>query len=131
MEEEGGRRKVKGQGLARVDERGHPARLGAAVHRHTLDRVNAINDSLKKKKRKVKGTGMGRVVHWNCKARVNYVHCRTAQGNLATCFGRRHPRHPRPVPQMRKVCRDREACSPGLHTRRGHREQVGDVGGHG
>ena len=32
--------------------------------------------------RKVKGTGMGRVVKWNCKARVNYVHCRTGKGNL-------------------------------------------------
>jgi len=32
--------------------------------------------------RKVKGTGMGRVVRWNRKARVNYVHCRTGKGNL-------------------------------------------------
>jgi len=32
--------------------------------------------------RKVKGTGMGRVVKWHCKARVNYVHCRTGKGNL-------------------------------------------------
>jgi len=32
--------------------------------------------------RKVKGTGMGRVVKWNRKARVNYVHCRTGKGNL-------------------------------------------------
>jgi len=31
------------------------ARPGAAVHRHTLDRVNAINDSLKKKKSKGQG----------------------------------------------------------------------------
>jgi len=28
-----------------------PGHLGAAVYRHTLDRVNAINDSLKKKKK--------------------------------------------------------------------------------
>jgi len=32
--------------------------------------------------RKVKGTGMGRVVRWNRKARVNYVHYRTGKGNL-------------------------------------------------
>jgi len=32
--------------------------------------------------RKVKGTGMGRVVHWNRKSRANYVHCRTGKGNL-------------------------------------------------
>ena len=32
--------------------------------------------------RKVKGTGMGRVIHWNRKARVNYVHCCTGKGNL-------------------------------------------------
>jgi len=38
-----------GQGLARAGERSHPA--GAAVHRHILDRMNAINDSLKKKKK--------------------------------------------------------------------------------
>jgi len=30
----------------------------------------------------VRGTGMGRVVRWNRKARVNYVHCRTGKGNL-------------------------------------------------
>jgi len=32
--------------------------------------------------RKVKETGMGRVVRWNCKARVNYVQYRTGKGNL-------------------------------------------------
>jgi len=32
--------------------------------------------------RRVKGTGMGRVVKWNRKARVNYVHCWTGKGNL-------------------------------------------------
>ena len=32
--------------------------------------------------RKVKGSGVGRVVRWNRKARVNYVHCRTGKGNL-------------------------------------------------
>jgi len=39
-----------GQGLGRVGERGCLATPGAAVHHHTLVRVNAINDSLKKKK---------------------------------------------------------------------------------
>jgi len=28
------------------------------------------------------GAGMGRVVKWNRKARVNYVHCHTGKGNL-------------------------------------------------
>jgi len=28
------------------------------------------------------GGRMGRVVKWNRKARVNYVHCRTGEGNL-------------------------------------------------
>ena len=37
-----------GQGLARVEERGHLVTPGAAVHRHILDRMNAINDSLKR-----------------------------------------------------------------------------------
>jgi len=37
-------------GLARVEERGHLGLPGAAVHRYTLDRVNGINDSLKKSK---------------------------------------------------------------------------------
>ena len=32
------------QGLARVEERGHQVTPGAAVHRHILDRINAIND---------------------------------------------------------------------------------------
>jgi len=32
--------------------------------------------------RKVKGSGMERLVRWNRKARVNYVHCRTGKGNL-------------------------------------------------
>jgi len=31
-----------GQGLARVEESGHLVTPGAAVHRHTLDRVNAV-----------------------------------------------------------------------------------------
>jgi len=31
---------------------------------------------------KFKGAGMGRVVRWNRKARVNYVHCRTGKGSL-------------------------------------------------
>jgi len=30
----------------------------------------------------VRGKGIGRVVRWNRKARVNYVHCRTGKGNL-------------------------------------------------
>ena len=47
---------------------------------------------------------------------------------LATCPGRRHTR---PMPTMREVCRDREAHSPGLHTRRGYREAMGDVGAYG
>jgi len=37
-----------GQGLAREVERGPLGDQGAAVHRHSLDRLNAINDSLKK-----------------------------------------------------------------------------------
>jgi len=36
-----------------VEERGHLPTPGAAVHRHILDRMNAINDSLKKKLKKV------------------------------------------------------------------------------
>jgi len=32
--------------------------------------------------RKVMGRGMGRVVRWNRKARVNYAHCCTGKGNL-------------------------------------------------
>jgi len=32
--------------------------------------------------RKVMWTGVGRVLRWNRKARVNYVHCRTGKGNL-------------------------------------------------
>ena len=35
-------------GPARVEERGHLGIPGAAVHRHILDRMNAINDSIKK-----------------------------------------------------------------------------------
>jgi len=37
-----------GQGLARVEETGHLGLPRTAVHRHILDRINAINDSLKK-----------------------------------------------------------------------------------
>ena len=48
--------------------------------------------------------------------------------SLATCLGRRATR---PMPEMRTVCRNREACSPGLHTRRRYRTEVGDVGGYG
>ena len=32
--------------------------------------------------RRVKRTGIGRVVKWNRKARVNYIHCRIGKGNL-------------------------------------------------
>ena len=38
--------------------------------------------SRRAEERKVKGTGMRRVVRWNRKAPVNYVHCRTGKGNL-------------------------------------------------
>jgi len=31
-------------GTGRGEERGHPVTPGAAVHRHILDRINAIND---------------------------------------------------------------------------------------
>ena len=37
-----------GQRLARRGGEKPPGQPGAAVYRHTLDRVNAINDSLKK-----------------------------------------------------------------------------------
>jgi len=30
----------------------------------------------------MKGMRMGRVVRWNCKTRMNHVHCRTDKGNL-------------------------------------------------
>jgi len=35
-----------------------------------------------REERRVKGTGMGRVIRWNRKAHINYVHCRTGKGNL-------------------------------------------------
>ena len=35
-----------------MEERGHLGIPGAAVHRHILDRMNAINDSLEKRKKK-------------------------------------------------------------------------------
>ena len=37
---------------------------------------------MREEERRVKGTGMGRVVKWNRKARVAYVQCRTGKGNL-------------------------------------------------
>ena len=37
---------------------------------------------MRKQDRCVKGTGEGRVVKWERKARVSYVHCRTNKGNL-------------------------------------------------
>ena len=37
---------------------------------------------MREEERRVKGTGMGRVVRWNGKARVAYVQCRTGKGNL-------------------------------------------------
>jgi len=40
-----------GQRLACRGGEKPPGQPGAAVYRHTLDRVNAINDSLKKKKK--------------------------------------------------------------------------------
>jgi len=57
---------------------------------------------------KVKETGMGRVAKWSLKGG-----------------------QPRRVPEMREVSRNREARCPGLYTRRGHWEEVGDVGGYG
>jgi len=44
-----------------------------------------LKQELKKRReaeRRVKGTGMGRVLRWNRQASVNYVHCRTGKGNL-------------------------------------------------
>jgi len=42
---------------------------------------------MREEERRVKGTGMGRVVKWNRKARVAYVQCRTGKGNLqAWCY---------------------------------------------
>jgi len=77
--------------------------------------------------RKVKGTGMGRVVRWNSRAQVNYVHCRTGKDNLQawTHFGRGHTR---PMPEVRTVCRDRETCRSTLYTWRGYWAAVGDMG---
>ena len=37
---------------------------------------------MKREERCMKGTGEGRVVKWERKARVSYVHCRTNKGNL-------------------------------------------------
>ena len=37
---------------------------------------------MRKNERCVRGTGGGRVVNWERKARVSYVHCRTGKGNL-------------------------------------------------
>jgi len=42
-----------GQGLARVEERGHLGIPGAAVYCYILYRMNAINDSLKKKDKRI------------------------------------------------------------------------------
>jgi len=41
----------RGRTQEEIWEDGGPGQPGAAVYRHTLDRVNAINDSLKKKKK--------------------------------------------------------------------------------
>ena len=38
-----------------------PGQPGAALHRHTLDRVNAINDSLKKNKNRKEGLVLTRL----------------------------------------------------------------------
>jgi len=75
----------------------------------------------------VKGTGVGRVVRWNRKARVNYVHCRTGTGNLQAW---RHVLDSH-VSDQCEVCRNSEAHSPGLHTWRGYWAVVGDVGVNG
>ena len=40
---------------------------------------------MREEERSVKGTGMGRVVEWNRKARVAYTQCRTGKGNLKAC----------------------------------------------
>ena len=37
---------------------------------------------MRKEERCVKGTGEGRVVRWERKASMSYVHCRTNKGNL-------------------------------------------------
>jgi len=69
--------------------------------------------------RKVKGTGMGGVVRWNRKARINDVHCRTGKGNLQSLATRLGQRCVGSVPEMETYC-------PGLHTRRGRWEAVDD-----
>jgi len=78
--------------------------------------------------RKVKGTGMGRVVRWNRKARVNYVHCRTGKGNLQAW---RHVLDIDQPDECRKCGRYAKTRCPGLHTWRGNRKEVGNAGGHG
>jgi len=55
---------------------------------------------------RVKGTGMGRVVGWNRRARVNYVHCRTSKGNPQAW---RHKLDDSVDPEFRKCGRYAEA----------------------
>jgi len=64
----------------------------------------------------------------------DYVHCCTGKGNLlaiyispslAECTEQHRPS----VPEMRKICGDRQAPSLGLRAWRGDKKEVGDVGG--
>ena len=69
----------------------------------------------RKEERRVKGAGMGRVVKWNRKARVAYVQCRTGKGNLQACRHKIGKSGKLRIPEMRKICGDRQTRNFGLY----------------
>ena len=80
---------------------------------------------LRKQEREVRGMGMGRIVKWKRRARINYVQCRTGKGKLQSWRARR--------PDMPKCGRDVEI---GKHialvcTRGGDRKKVEHMGRYG
>ena len=73
--------------IKRNEEADKKAKLGAKEEDPTFPVITegGLKETWKKIRRKercVKGTGEGKVMKWERKARVSYIHCRTNKGNL-------------------------------------------------
>ena len=74
-------------GIKGNEEADKRAKLGADIEDPTFSVISEgglkeVWKQMRKEERWVKGTGEGKVVKWERKASVSYVHCRTNKGNF-------------------------------------------------
>ena len=74
-------------GITGNEEEDKRAKMGADAENPVFPNITegALKEVWKRMRREErcgKGTGAGRVVNWNRKARLSYIHCRTNKGNF-------------------------------------------------